>query len=239
MNSLFITGTDTDVGKTCVTAGLAVTLRRMGVDVGVMKPFAAGGTVTTPPPKKGFRSKDVEILSNAAKVTDPESLINPQFFPIPASPYTACRTMKTVPDITLVHSSFEKLSALHDLVLVEGIGGIMTPITGDYHVAQLIRDMGIPAIIVTRTRIGTVNHTIMTVKMCEKYKIPIRGIIINGFDDGDEKDVYEIPELKRDLQSLTGVKVLGAIPFIDNPYDDDDSLHLVFKKNLDLGEILR
>ncbi|MGH1521141.1 MAG: ATP-dependent dethiobiotin synthetase BioD, partial [Nitrosopumilus sp.] len=80
MKSLFITGTDTDVGKTYVTAGLAVLLRKSKIDVGVMKPFAAGI-----PQKKGFKSKDVEILAKCAGVTDSESKINPQFFPIPAS----------------------------------------------------------------------------------------------------------------------------------------------------------
>ena len=77
MNSLFITGTDTDVGKTYVTAGLAVLIRKMGIDVGVMKPFAAGTAQ-----KKGYNSEDVEILSRAAKTSDPESMVNPQFFPL-------------------------------------------------------------------------------------------------------------------------------------------------------------
>ncbi|EPA04289.1 hypothetical protein BG20_I1579 [Candidatus Nitrosarchaeum limnium BG20] len=84
MKSFFIAGTDTDVGKTYITAGLAVSFRKMNVDVGVMKPFAAGI-----PQKTGFKSEDVEILANAAHVNDPEDLLNPQFFPIPASPYTA------------------------------------------------------------------------------------------------------------------------------------------------------
>ena len=89
LNSLFITGTDTDVGKTYITAGLAITLRKMGIDVGIMKPFAAGVSQ-----KKGFKSEDVEILSNAAQISDPESLVNPQFFPISASPYTAWKKLK-------------------------------------------------------------------------------------------------------------------------------------------------
>ena len=76
MKSLFVTGTDTDVGKTYVTAGLAVSLRKSGVDVGVMKPFAAGLKQKT-----GFKSEDVEILANASEANDPENLINPQFFP--------------------------------------------------------------------------------------------------------------------------------------------------------------
>jgi len=123
MNSFFITGTDTDVGKTYITAGLAVTLRKMGIDVGVMKPFAAGIAQ-----KNGFKSEDIEILSNAAQVNDPENLMNPQFFPISASPYTASKKLKIKPKVSAILSSFKKLSKIHDLILVEGMGGLMTPI---------------------------------------------------------------------------------------------------------------
>ena len=227
LKSLFIAGTDTDVGKTYITAGLAVVLRKMGVDVGVMKPFAAGSAQ-----KKGYKSEDVEILSCAAKVNDPENLVNPQFFPIPASPYTAWKKLKTKPQVSTVLSSFKKLSKLHDIMLVEGMGGIMTPILKDYYITNLIKEMKIPAVIVTRSKVGTVNHTIMTVKMCEKYKIPIKGIIINNFEKG-----YAVKDLTSDLESLTGVPVLGSIPFIKDM--SDSSLNRVFKKNLDLKLLLK
>ena len=228
MKSLFITGTDTDVGKTYVTAGLAVTLRKMGIDVGIMKPFAAGT-----PQKKGFKSEDVEILSRAAQVSDPEDLVNPQFFKMAASPYTASKSLKVKVKVKSVLSNFKKLSKLHSMLLVEGMGGIMTPILKNYFVTDLIKDMKLPAVIVTRTRIGTVNHTIMTCKMCEKYKIPIKGIIINNFDS----DGYKVKTLKRDLQSLTGVPILGTIPFIDNL--SDDSLYKNFKKNIDMNFLIK
>jgi len=227
LKSLFITGTDTDVGKTYITAGLAVTFRKMGIDVGVMKPFAAGT-----PQKKGYKSEDIVILSKAAQACDPENLVNPQFFLIPASPYTAWKNLKTKPKISTILSSFKKLSKLHDVLLVEGMGGIMTPILKDYYITNLIKEMKIPTVIVTRSRIGTVNHTIMTCKMCEKYKIPVKGIIINNFDDG-----YPVTELKRDLQNLTGIKVLGSIPFIKNM--NDASLYRIFKKNIDVKTLLK
>ncbi len=227
MKSLFVAGTDTDVGKTYITAGLAVTFRKMGIDVGVMKPFAAGTAQ-----KKGYKSEDIVIISKAAQACDPENLVNPQFFPIPASPYTAWKNLKIKPKISTILSSFKKLSKLHDILLVEGMGGIMTPILKDYYVTNLIKEMKIPTVIVTRSKIGTGNHTIMTVKMCEKYKIPVKGIIINNFDDG-----YPIPELKRDLQNLTGIKVLGSIPFIKNM--SDASLYRIFKKNIDLKSLLK
>ena len=228
MKSLFITGSDTDVGKTYVTAGLAITLRKLGIDVGVMKPFAAGY-----PQKEGFQSEDVEILSRSALVTDPEKLINPQFFPIPASPYTAWKNLKTKPNVSVVLKNYQKLSKSHSMLLVEGMGGIMTPILKDYFVTNLIKDMKIPAIVVTRTKIGSINHTIMTVKMCEKYKIPLKGIIISNFDS----DGYDVKELTRDLKNLTKVPILGSIPFIDK--FDDASIYRMFKKNLNLKLLLK
>ena len=227
MKSLFITGTDTDIGKTYVTAGLAVTLRKMGIDVGVMKPFAAGT-----PQKKGFKSEDVEILSQAAQTSDPERLVNPQFFQMSASPYTASKSLKVKVNIKTIISSFKKLKKLHSMLLVEGMGGIMTPILKNYYVTNLIKEMKIPTIIVTSAKIGTVNHTIMTCKMCEKYQIPIKGIIINNF----EENGYELKILKRDLKSLTGVPILGAISYIDNL--SDNSLYKNFKKNIDMKSLI-
>ena len=227
MKSIFITGTDTDVGKTYITAGLAVTLRKMGIDIGVMKPFAAGNAQ-----KNGFKSEDVEILSKSAQVTDPENLVNPQFFPISASPYTAWKKLKIKPKIPTILKSFKKLSNLHEMLLIEGMGGVMTPILKDYYISNLIKDMKIPTIIVTRSKVGTVNHTIMTVKFCEKFKIPIKGIIINNFDKG-----YPVKQLKKDLEGLTGVKVLGSIPFLKNL--SDTSLYRTFKKNIDMKTILK
>ena len=227
MKSIFITGTDTDIGKTYITAGLAVTLRKMGLDIGVMKPFAAGNAQ-----KNGFKSEDVEILSKAAQVNDSENLVNPQFFPIPASPYTAWKKLKIKPKIPTILKSFKKLSNLHEMLLIEGMGGVMTPILKDYYITNLIKEMKIPTIIVTRSKVGTVNHTIMTVKFCEKFKIPIKGIIINNFDKG-----YPVKQLKKDLEGLTGVKVLGSIPFLKNL--SDTSLYRTFKKNIDMKTILK
>jgi dethiobiotin synthetase len=227
LKSFFVTGTDTDVGKTYITAGLAVTFRKMGLDVGVMKPFAAGTAQ-----KKGFKSEDINILSKSARVNDPENLINPQFFKISASPYTAWKKLKIKPKVSTILSSFKKLSKLHETILVEGMGGVMTPILKDYYITDLIKDMNIPALIVTRSKIGTVNHTIMTVKMCEKYKIPVKGIIINNFDAG-----YPIKQLTSDLQNLTGVKVLGSIPFLKDL--NSTSLYRIFKKNINLKPLLK
>ena len=91
MKSYFIAGTDTDVGKTYVTAGIARHLNLEGHDVGIMKPYAAGLQKNQP-----YKSKDVEILANAAKVNDSDELINPYFFTIPASPFTAAKQLQII-----------------------------------------------------------------------------------------------------------------------------------------------
>jgi dethiobiotin synthetase len=119
MKSFFVSGTDTDIGKTWITAGLAFAIKKLGIDVGVMKPLAAGDAK-----KNGFKSKDIEILSNAAQVHDPEYLVNPQFFHIFASPYTATNNLGVNADIDLVLKNYQKLSDKHEMMLVEGMGAL-------------------------------------------------------------------------------------------------------------------
>jgi len=203
MKPLFITATDTDIGKTCVCAGLAHSLKKLGIDVGIMKPFVCGVKQKT-----GFSSNDLTILANAAMVDDDETIINPFFFPVPASPYTVAKNLGVKIDIAHVMECFRKLDKIHDIVLVEGIGGIMTPILKDYAIIDLIKDLDANTIIVTSSKIGTVNHTILTCNMCKNMNIPIKGLIINNFDSTG----YPISELERDLSVLTDLPVLCSLP---------------------------
>jgi len=203
MKPLFVTATDTDIGKTFVCAGLAYALKKSGIDVGIMKPFACGVKQ-----KIGFSSNDLTILTKAAMVNDAEDIINPFFFPIPASPYTAAKNLGVKIDIEHVMECFRKLDEIHDIVLVEGIGGIMTPILKDYAIIVLIKDLMANTIIVTSSKIGTVNHTVLTCNMCKNMNIPIKGLIINNFDSTG----YPIPELERDLSALTDLPVLCSLP---------------------------
>ena len=203
MKPLFVTATDTDIGKTYVCAGLAYALKKSGIDVGIMKPFACGVKQ-----KIGFSSNDLTILTNAAMVDDAEDIINPFFFPIPASPYTAAKNLGVKIDVEHVMECFRKLDEIHDIVLVEGIGGIMTPILKDYAIIDLIKDLMANTIIVTSSKIGTVNHTVLTCNMCKNMNIPIKGLIINNFDSTG----YPIPELERDLSALTDLPVLCSLP---------------------------
>jgi len=203
MKPLFVTATDTDIGKTYVCAGLAYALKKSGIDVGIMKPFACGVKQ-----KIGFSSNDLTILTNAAMVDDAEDIINPFFFPILASPYTAAKNLGVKIDVEHVLECFRKLDEIHDIVLIEGIGGIMTPILKDYAIIDLIKDLMANTIIVTSSKIGTVNHTVLTCNMCKNMNIPIKGLIINNFDSTG----YPIPDLERDLSVLTDLPVLCSLP---------------------------
>jgi len=203
MKPLFITATDTDIGKTYVCAGLAHSLKKLDIDVGIMKPFACGVKQKT-----GFSSNDLTILSKAAMVNDAEELLNPFFFPVPASPYTAAKNLGVKIDINYLMKCFRKLDKIHDVMLVEGIGGIMTPILKDYAIIDLIKDLEANTIIVTSSKIGTINHTILTCNMCKNMKIPVKGLIINNFDSTG----YPVSDLERDLSALTDLPVLCSLP---------------------------
>ena len=214
MKSIFVTGTDTDIGKTCISAGIALALKKSGINVGVMKPFMCGISQKT-----SFSHDDVTTLTNAANVNDPRELVNPFFFPISASPYTAAKNLGVKINIKQVLDSYEKLSEIHDVMLVEGIGGIMTPILRDFSVIDLIKNLHTNTLIITSSKIGTVNHTVMTCKLCKNLGITVKGLIINNF----QSEGYPIPQLERDLNDLTDLPILCSLPHVNNFNLDDFS----------------
>jgi dethiobiotin synthetase len=222
MKAYFITGTDTGVGKTSITAGLAGSMRKLGVNVGVMKPIASGI-----PQKTGFKSLDVDIIVEASRTKDSEDLINPVFLPIPTSPYDATKLLSLPVDMPLILTTFTKLLSIHDVLLVEGIGGIMTPITKNFFVADMIKAMSIETIIVTRATLGTLNHTMMTYQLCKDYGIKVKGLVINNFD---EKGTAAEKNAPITLHEITGLDILGVVPFIKDYNKIDAMIEMVGKK---------
>ena len=204
MNSFFVTGTDTDVGKTCVSAALAKYFRDNDVDVGVMKPFASGYKATP-----DSVSADVEILMKYSGVNDSIDLVNPYYFEIPTSPYDASKQLNLEIDISKVIESYNQLSSIHDIVIVEGIGGIMTPISRNYFVSDLISDLQLSSFIVTGSKIGAVNHFMLTYEHARQKNLNLKGFFINQ----NVSDGYELSNLKHQIFGLTEKKVFGAIPY--------------------------
>ena len=226
MKSLFVTGTDTDVGKTCVTAGIVNHLSKQDIDVGVMKPFASGYKAT-----EDSISEDVEILTKYSGVTDSVDLINPYFFEIPTSPYEACMKLNREIDISKVIDAYDELVSKHDLVIVEGIGGIMTPITQNYFVSDLISELKLNSIIVTGSKIGTVNHLMLTYEHARQKNLNFNGFLVNQ----NVFDGYELPSLRQQISRLTGEKVFGAIPYVE-PFNLDSYVQN-FQRFVDLSHL--
>jgi dethiobiotin synthetase len=193
----FITGTDTGVGKTYVTIWLAELLKKEGLDVGVMKPISTGP-----------RSEDDALyLKRKLKLIDPIRLINPIHLKYPLAPYPAAKLEKRKLTLAPVFSAFRKLSKRHDCLLVEGIGGVLVPIKHDYLVVDLIKDLALPAIVVARAGLGTINHTLLTLEALKKRKIKIYGVILSGFNGKDlsEKTNAEVIEMIGGCRILAGL----------------------------------
>jgi dethiobiotin synthetase len=229
VESYFITGTDTGVGKTVVTAAIAASLRKHGIDVGVMKPIASGI-----PQQSGFKSSDVALLCEASGIKDKEEMVNPVFLPLPTSPYDATKILNLPVDMPMVFEKFQTLLKSHQMLLVEGIGGIMTPITKNFFVADMIKAMGLETIIVTRSTLGTLNHTMMTIRMCKEYQILVKGMIVNYFDEKGTAGEKNAPAT---LHELTQLPILGIIPFVKD-YQRLENMINVVEKNVDLKSLI-
>src|SRR3989338_4855811 len=204
---IFITGTDTGVGKTFIATGIASALKRQGINVGVMKPAHTGCKV-----KNGLLiPSDSITLARAAAVNDPINLITPYIFKEPVAPYAATKENNKRINPSRIIKSFEKLCERHDYMVVEGIGGVLVPITRDFYVADLIKRFNIPALIVTRPGLGTINHTMLTINCLMEREIPIKGIVINY--SKKEKTFLAIKCAPDIIESLSQIPVIGLISY--------------------------
>ena len=160
---------------------------------------------------------------------DPIDLVNPYFFEIPTSPYDASKILARKISTQKVIDAYDRLLSSHDLVIVEGIGGLMTPITQNYFVSNLISELDIDTIIVTGSKLGTVNHTLLTYEHCKQMHLKLKGFVINQ----TEPNGYELSNLKQQIMELTNQIVYCTIPYHKN---FDLSLYVDnFIKNFDIS----
>lgn len=199
MSGIFITGTDTGIGKTYITLLLAKYFIGEGVDIGIMKPIASGSQ----------KENDALYLKKKLQLKDPIQLINPVRLKLPLSPYAAAQETKSKIDLKLIFLAYKKLRSLHKMIFVEGVGGVLVPITKTYFVADMIKDFGLPTIIVSRAGLGTINHTLLTIEALKRRKINIYGIILNGFRG---KELSEKTNVKM-IEELSGIRVIAQIPW--------------------------
>ena len=217
--SFFISATDTGVGKTVATFVLATLLQKEGHDVGVMKPIQCGGD-------------DAQFLKRSLKLEDPLKEINPYFAPEPLSPHLAFQRAKIFIFIPQILRSFVHLQNKHDLILVEGAGGLCVPIKNDYLVADLVRDLDLEMIIVSRLGLGTINHTLLTIEQARAKGITVKGII---FCEA-KKASRGLPEKTnpQTIERLTGVPILGTIPYLSKLTPE----HIVKHCKMDIKKLL-
>lgn len=205
----FISGTDTGVGKTVVTACLLALYHKRRVDLGVMKPMETG----IDPECSSEANSDAKFLLAISGNQDALEEVCPIRLQPPAAPLQAARMTGQTIAIDSILENFRKLQARHDQILVEGVGGLMVPLKPDYFITDLIRDMDLPLIIVSRLTLGTLNHTLLTLKMAQSTGIKIAGVILNRSDNNPLNDVEK--GQANLIHELSGVPVIGECPFIN------------------------
>jgi dethiobiotin synthetase len=210
-NGIFITGTDTGVGKTLVAATIARLLCLNGLKVGVMKPVTSGCSEVD----GRLVSDDAELLCWAANCTADRHDVAPYLLREPLAPSEAAKLDGVNIDLSLLASAYERLSNDHDIVIVEGAGGLMVPLVGGFLIADLILQLHIPALVVARPNLGTVNHTVLTCFAARQLGIKVSGVLINNYPSKPGKAEASAPHL---ISSLSGAHVLGILPHI--PEDD-------------------
>lgn len=204
----FITGTDTGIGKTVVTACLWSLLAKNGRDVGVMKPIETG----VDPKCNSTANSDAQFLLEVSGAKDDLRDVCPIRLKTPASPLQAARIEGTTIDPEKIFRSFQKLQHQHELMLVEGVGGLMVPITRNYKVVDLARDLALPLIVVCRSTLGTLNHTLLTLKAARERGLEVHGVILN-FSEQREKDAVEAGQSDL-IAELGETRILGECPYL-------------------------
>lgn len=196
MKNYFITGTDTDCGKTFVTALLVRAARAAGIDAIAVKPFCCG-------PRE-----DVEILAAASDNAEPLDAINPVWLKTPAAP-RACELLgEPAADIGAALECVRSLAARRAQVFCEGAGGWLVPIAKDYTIADFAADLGWPIVVVVRNKLGALNHTLLTLENIRHRGLPLAGIFLNDLEGQPDEATRTN---RRVLEEFCGCPVLGEI----------------------------
>jgi dethiobiotin synthetase len=208
-NGLFITATDTGVGKTLIAGAIAKILRQKGKKVGVFKPVATSCKKT----KQGLVSEDAEFLAHCADSEFGIDIINPVTFKIPAAPFACEKAEGKKVDFGKIKAAYEQICKKSDSVIVEGIGGVRVPITKDTDVLSLAKAFNLPVVIIARSKLGTINHTLLTIDAVRRAGLSLAGVIINGYDE-KTKDYAEKTNAAI-IEEFGKIRITATVPFDD------------------------
>ncbi len=210
----FITGTDTGVGKTIITAALIKAAKFLGLSACGMKPIETGCLKSKLKVKEEVLiPSDGMFLKEIAGMNDSIDLVTPIRFQNPLAPFPASEIEDVPVEINKIKKAYSELSKKYDAVFVEGIGGLLVPIKKDYTVLNLARDFGLLIIVVARPGIGTINHTMLTVNYAIREGLTVSGIIINHGQPPEGSLAEETnPEI---IRQLSTVPLLGIFPYLE------------------------
>jgi len=203
LRGLFVTGTDTGVGKTEVSCALVAEARAGGLDLAAMKPAESGVGPGAP--------SDSERLCAAAGGLDEPALVCPYRFAAPLAPAVAARLAGVEVRLEVVLAAAGALAARHQALLVEGAGGLLVPLTERETYADLAVALGLPVLVVARVGLGTVNHTALTVEALRARGLAVAGVVLNRTSAESDPSV---PHNAAEIERLTGAKVLASLPFL-------------------------
>lgn len=197
----FITGTDTGIGKTTISCALLQAFAAQGKKVVGMKPVAAGS--------ENGHWMDVELLLAASNVNVTRSQINPYAFDPPISPHIAAQQAGTEIELTVIHKTYLELSKLAEIVIVEGVGGFLVPITPLQTGADLAKILDLPVILVVGMRLGCLNHALLTTQAIRAAGLTLAGWITNCIDP----QMLFLEQNIATLEQRLNCPLLGIVPY--------------------------
>ncbi len=203
-HGLFVTGTDTGIGKTRVAAALMLRLREAGLQVAGFKPVAAGCEVTP----DGLRNEDAVALQRCASRRWPYATVNPYALEPPIAPHLAAAEAGVSLALPPLRTAYAELAAASDVVVVEGAGGWLVPLDGTRTLADLAVDLGLDAVLVVGVRLGCLNHALLTAASIAAHGVRLAGWVANVIDP-------QVARLEGQLQTLAArldAPCLGHLP---------------------------
>lgn len=212
----FITGTDTDVGKTWASVALMRALQAKGLVVSGMKPVAAGCEWL----HGGWKNQDALLLQRNSSLVLDYQQINPYAFERPVSPHVACGDVRV--SINVILSAFDELNATSDCIVVEGAGGWLSPVSHDLDNAALAKSLKLPVVLIVGMRLGCINHARLTAQAIIQSGLDIEGWLAVQLEP-------HMPEFQANLEFLhisLNVPFLGMLPYLTSPDFDLLASHI-------------
>ncbi len=209
---VFITGTDTDVGKTIVTAGLLRQLRSAGVNAASMKPVQTGAEVSS---DGKLTAPDLVVHHRAAGLSPPSDeadLMAPYLYEPACSPHLAGRMADRYPDIGHIVDCARQLEARYEVLLVEGAGGVYAPLTESETMLDLMKALGYPVLLVSHRGLGTINHTLLSIEALRSRGLETMGVVFNEIEDVQPDFIKE--DNPSAIESFGEVEILGNIDYL-------------------------